>query len=106
MNDNSTPESMPTQPRLGTVDNFAAFYGVTTRTVRNWIAAGHFPVYRMKGHRGVLIDLDEASEAINRIRTPQQAGPARRKGYGSRADVRTLRPRAVVVPSGEEARSE
>lgn len=74
--------------RLGTIAHFARHREVNDRTVRYWVKRGHFPVYRVGGVKGVVIDFDEADRLLSAL----PAGTIK-PGFGSfgpNADVRTL----------------
>ena len=61
-----TKPSLPSR-RLGTLKHLAAYRRVSERTARNWAKAGYFPLYRMKGIAGVVVDLDEAEAALDAL---------------------------------------
>ncbi len=61
----ATP-SLPSR-RLGTLKHLAAYRRVSERTARNWAKAGYFPLYRMKGVPGVVVDIDEADAALDAL---------------------------------------
>jgi excisionase family DNA binding protein len=50
----------------------AEHVGVTTRTLRRWIAAGTLPAYRV-GPRLVRVDLGDVEELMRPIPTVQQS---------------------------------
>lgn len=49
--------------RLASLDAAAEYIGVTTRTLRRWIADGDIVAYRL-GRRIVRIDLDEVDDKL------------------------------------------
>jgi hypothetical protein len=53
--------------RLGTLKHLARHRQVSERTCRNWAAAGYLRLYRTQGVQGVVVDLDEADEALDRL---------------------------------------
>lgn len=83
---------MPSR-RLVTLRQAAAYLGVVERSIRNYIGAGHFPAYRVRGVRGVMVDLDEVDAAMRKL-------PARvaRPGYGQYG------PKATIVDLGAHLR--
>lgn len=52
-----------------TQEQVAERYGVTVKTVRNWIARGIITGYRMPGGRLIRIDLNEVERAMTPIPT-------------------------------------
>ncbi len=85
--------------RLVTFDLLARHLVVSTRTARSWASQGYFPIYKMAGVRGALIDLDEAEAAIRRLPSTKV-----RPGFGSfgpLAVVKTLPAQAIVVEDDE-----
>lgn len=74
----SAGESIPAyrrERRLLPIDKAGPFFGVTSRTMRSYAAKKFFPLYRMSGVRGVLVDLDEVTAAMRKV-------PARRAKAG------------------------
>ena len=61
--------------RLLPIDKVGPFFGVTSRTMRSYAAKKFFPLYRMSGVRGVLVDLDDVTAAMRKV-------PARRAKAG------------------------
>jgi excisionase family DNA binding protein len=54
------------EQRFGTIAETAAFYGVSTKTVRRWIASGVLTGYRV-GPTLIRVDLDEAAALLRPI---------------------------------------
>ncbi|WP_328435746.1 helix-turn-helix domain-containing protein [Nocardia puris] len=54
---------MTTPRELLTVAEVAERYGVSTRTVRNWVDSGHVPAYRI-GPRLIKLDAVEVDAAL------------------------------------------
>lgn len=55
----STAPTHPTTPTTwGTVAQAADFWGVSTKTVRRWIARGDVSAVRLPGNRLLRVDLD------------------------------------------------
>jgi excisionase family DNA binding protein len=52
--------------RLDTLNNAADFAGVSTKTIRRWIADGRITGYRM-GPRLIRVDLDELAAMLQPI---------------------------------------
>ena len=70
-----------TQQQAGNV------FGVTDRTIRNWISAGHITGYRLPSGRAVRVDLDEIEEKIQVIPTVK----AGKQPFGPKARIVDLR---------------
>lgn len=51
-------------PKYGSKHAVARRFGVTERTVLNWLNAGHITGYRNPGSSRLLFDLDEVAHAI------------------------------------------
>ncbi len=49
----------PPQRRYASQQDAATYYGVTDRTIRNWISRGLIHGYRLPGSRLVRVDLNE-----------------------------------------------
>lgn len=47
----------------------AEHFGVTTRTLRNWAAAGAFPIYRGPAGRTLRVKLDEVEASLHVVPT-------------------------------------
>jgi hypothetical protein len=89
----------PTPPvnfprRLGNFDQAAEEHNCHPRTLRNYAAKGFFTLYKMKGVRGVLLDLDEVELAMRRVPRKNWAGHAR---YGPKAVVVDIPMQPIVV---------
>ena len=50
--------------RLVTLAHFADVMNVSPRTVKNWVSAGHVPVYKDPAKPSAFVDLDEARATI------------------------------------------
>lgn len=50
MSTRTSPPPSSVDRQFVTVDQVAAQFHVTTRTVRRWIASGELPAYRVGGH--------------------------------------------------------
>ena len=74
--------------RLGGVLVAARVLGRSERSIRNYVAKGYFPVYRAKGIKGVLIDVDEAKAALDAL--PSNRIIANFGSMGANADIRDL----------------
>lgn len=72
--------------RFETMQQCADRLGVTSRTVRNYIARGFFPAYRIPGARGVRLRPEEVDSALSVI-------PAAR----ARTGVGSFGPNAKIV---------
>jgi excisionase family DNA binding protein len=70
----STAAKTPSQSvrRLESIPNAASYVGVSTKTVRRWIAAGRVTGYRA-GPRLIRIDLNEVDAMLRPLPT---TGPA------------------------------
>ena len=92
-----TTETPPVKPlrRLGSFEQAAAEHQVSSRTMRNYLGRGYFKAYRIRGVRGVLLDLDEVDAAMRRL--PRKLGKAGFGSYGPKAEIIDLPPRAVIV---------
>jgi hypothetical protein len=93
-----TPSTTETPPahiprRLGTFEQAAEENRVAERTVRNYLGQGHFKGYRMRGVRGLLLDLDEVAVAMRDIRRKGGWGT-----YGPDAVIIDIPRQPVVVP--------
>jgi excisionase family DNA binding protein len=75
--------------RLVTIAFIAEYLGVTERTVRNYISAGHFPAYRIPRTRGVRLDLDEVTHSMKLIPAVRARSGA---NYGPKARIIDLPP--------------
>ena len=65
---NANPTNhLPGPRRLATVAEVATYMDVTERTIRNWISRGLLPAYRVRGTRGVRLDLREVDRAAKLI---------------------------------------
>lgn len=89
-----------TNRRLVTPYQLGQAMGVTERTVRRYIGAGHFPAYQMPGVSGVLVDLDEAQAAMRRV--PGRRAKAGTGTYGPNARIVRLAARPVVVTKADQ----
>lgn len=69
-------------------------FGVSEKTVLNWLNAGHITGYRQPGKRTLVFDLNEVAHAIQV--TPSMRPPS--KDYGPAARVVDLPARVQVVP--------
>lgn len=58
----------PTLRRLESIHTTAEYLGVSTKTVRRYIAAGRLTGYRL-GNRLIRVDLDEADAMLRQIPT-------------------------------------
>jgi hypothetical protein len=66
------------QREWGTLRMLARRRGVTERTARNWASAGHLKLYRVAGVKGVVVDVNEADAALDRLEKQGKIRP----GYG------------------------
>lgn len=64
-------------PNYVSIPEAARLLGVSEATTRNYIARGYFPVYKMGGKRGVVVDADEAQRAMRLVPRTQA-----RRNYG------------------------
>jgi excisionase family DNA binding protein len=67
-------------PRCLRVEEAAARLGVSTKTVRRWIYAGHLRAYRVDGRGLLLIPEDAVRELLDRSRV---AGASSRRKKGT-----------------------
>lgn len=65
------PQPLP-QRRLAAVQDGASYAGVSTKTIRRWIANGVLPGYRM-GPRLLKVDLNDLDALARRIPTAGDA---------------------------------
>jgi hypothetical protein len=65
---------------------------VTHVTVQNWLRLGHIEGYRVKGIRGVLIDIEAADAELAKL-PPTVVRPGR-KAFGPKARIKNI---AVIV---------
>jgi excisionase family DNA binding protein len=96
--------------RLVTIAQVADYLGYTPRTIRNHIAQGFYPAYRIPRTRGVRLDLDEVLRAMKVMPTARA-----RSGFGSFGPNATIidlppqsvrvyaEPGSVVAPSNTES---
>ena len=70
-------------------------HGVSERTIRNYIGQGYFPAYRVRGARGILVDLDEVEHAMRML--PARSARASKQAYGPKARIVILAPQPVVI---------
>lgn len=88
-------------PRLASIETTAQHLDCSTRTVRNYIARGFFPAYKVPRRRGLLTDLDEVERAMARI--PTSKARLAYGDYGPNANIKALPPQPeVVTKSGDE----
>jgi excisionase family DNA binding protein len=81
----------------------AAYSGLPVRTLRDWIAKGLLPAYKI-GPRQIQIDLNDI-DAL-RVRIPAANGPAAVLPLLSREDIRALAKEVAALAAegdGEEA---
>lgn len=100
MSTSSTTPSLQPRQQFSKIEPAAESYGVTPRTFRNYIGKGLFPAYRVRGQRGLLVDLNEVEAAMRRL--PARKAKAAFGSYGPNADIRTLPARPVVVHRAEQ----
>lgn len=55
--------------RYSTLEAAAEVFGVTPRTIRNWAAAGRFPLYRLPGGRTLRVRIDEIEDSLKIVPT-------------------------------------
>lgn len=77
---------------------------VTEQTVRNYIRRGFFPAYRVRGHRGLMVDLAEADKALGAL--PLTVARPGRTAYGPRARIIDLGDRLLAGQFRHVARTE
>jgi excisionase family DNA binding protein len=63
----------PTRRRLATLANAAEYAGVSTRTLRRWIATGLVTGYR-RGPKLVMVDLDEIDQQATKVIPTAKSG--------------------------------
>lgn len=85
--------------RLVSINQAAQHFQVATRTVENWLGRGYFTAYR-SGKR-YLIDLDEASRAIDAL-PASKAKPGNRR-FGPQARIVALPVQPEVVTLGDDS---
>lgn len=51
-------------PRFATLHRAAKEHGKSYATIRNWIKAGHVPVYKLPGVKAACVDLDEVAAHV------------------------------------------
>jgi hypothetical protein len=92
----TTTTTLPVQRlrRLGNFEQAAQEQGCTQKTVRNHLARGHFNAYRMRGVRGVLLDLDEVDQAMRDMPKKYWSGRAR---YGPNAVIIDIPVQPIIV---------
>lgn len=96
----TTTTNPKTLPNWATIATVAAYHGVTSRTVRNWISRGFFPAYRIPGTRGVRLNLNEVNHAMRLIpATRAHTGTA---SFGPNAKIIDLPYQAEAVLEGED----
>ena len=71
--------------RLATFQQAATAVQVSDRTIANWAGKGYFPVYKVDGHRGHLVDLNEVSAAL--AAAPPNAMKAGVRRYGPKTRI-------------------
>lgn len=54
----------------------AAYLGVTTRTIRNYIASGRLPAYRIRGSQLVRVKQSDVDALLRRIPTVDESREA------------------------------
>ncbi len=59
--------SLPVPHRWGTLTHLARHRNVSERTARLWAQKGYLNLYRIRGVRGVVVDLDEADRMLNAL---------------------------------------
>ena len=64
--------------KLATKATIAALHSVSTRTVTNWHGAGFIVGYKVRGHAGLLFDVDEVAAEVARNDSMQT--PAKMRG--------------------------
>ena len=74
--------------------------GVSERTIRNYIGHGYITAYRVRGARGILVDLDDVERAMQLL--PARAARASKQAYGPKARIVVLAPRPVVVDGADQ----
>jgi hypothetical protein len=84
----------PRPRRLGTFEQAARERGVDPRTMRNYLAKGFFPAYRMQGVVGVVLDLDEVAAALKKI--PKRYAKAGFGSYGPKAVIIDIEPQVII----------
>lgn len=86
--------------RYVTIAAVADHLAVTPRSIRNYIAKGLFPAYRIPGTRGVRLDLDQVNAAMKVIPTTvARPGIAQ---FGPKARIIELQRRTLdEVPRSE-----
>jgi hypothetical protein len=94
--DNATEAQRPR--RWGTFAHAAREQGVSERSVRNYLAKGYFPAYRMRGIKGVLLDLDEIEAAMRKL--PSRLAKAGVGAYGPKAVILEIPPQVIIVNDG------
>lgn len=70
----------------------ARLLNVSEATVRNYIGRGYFPVYKIGGQRGVVVDAAEAQRAMRLV--PRSKARRNYGKYGPKARV-IVRPEVV-----------
>jgi hypothetical protein len=87
-------EEFAVMPPYGTKPTVASRFGITERTVLNWLNAGHITGFRAPGSRSLLFDLDEVARGIE---TNPSMRPAS-KHFSSKARIVDLPgPVSVVI---------
>jgi excisionase family DNA binding protein len=93
--------TVPSRRRYVPIAVIAEHLGVTPRSVRNYIAKGLFPAYRIPGTRGVRLDLDQVNAAMKVIpATVARPGIAQ---FGPKARIIELGRSAPEPPGSETA---
>jgi hypothetical protein len=90
---NSTAETQRPR-RLGSIAQAANEQSRSERTLRNYLAKGYFPAYRMRGVHGVLLDLDEVDAAISKL--PKRLSKAGFGSYGPKAVILDIPPQVII----------
>lgn len=88
---------------FATIEEAAEHLHCSTRSIRNYIARGLFPAYRIPGTRGIRIDLAEVDRSMKLV--PVTVARPGRPQYGAKAQiidvpVQPVRPIVVEDPAG------
>ena len=59
--------------RYSSIEDAAAYFGVCTKTIRNWASGGRVKLYRLPGGRTLRVRIDEIEATLRVVPTVRRS---------------------------------